>query len=89
MHLRFGYDGEPAMPLLEDRKFPPRAFYERIFNEELDKDKVLYLLFSDNIKKAEEFMRPLSKYGFKWLIIDENVVVRICCAVLASFPSSA
>ena len=29
LHLRFGYGGEPADGLLTDRKFPPRAFYER------------------------------------------------------------
>lgn len=46
---------------------------QRIF----EKSRVHYLVFSDNNEKARAFMQPLSAYGHKWTLIDENVVVSI------------
>lgn len=42
-----------------------------------DKNKVHYIVFSDNNERAAQFMNPLTQYGHSWTLVDENVVVSI------------
>jgi hypothetical protein len=77
VHLRFGYGGEPATGLLDERKFPPKSFYSRIMEKFFERSKVLYVVVADDIKKARAFMAPLSRYGFNYRIVDDNSVVSV------------
>eukprot|EP00048_Salpingoeca_helianthica_P020693 m.247492 g.247492 ORF g.247492 m.247492 type:complete len:360 (-) comp51358_c0_seq1:23-1102(-) len=77
LHLRFGYSGEPATGLLNDRQFPPKSFYNRVFEKEFNRRAVLYVVLADDVKRAEEFMSPLAAYGFHYRIVDDNSVVSL------------
>eukprot|EP00043_Microstomoeca_roanoka_P007029 m.68040 g.68040 ORF g.68040 m.68040 type:complete len:389 (-) comp13664_c0_seq2:115-1281(-) len=79
VHLRLGYDHEPAKGLLADRSLPPDGFYTRIFSREFQPDRTLYLIFSDNNARATSIMHSLASSiaGLKYQIIDENVVYSV------------
>ncbi|EDQ86521.1 uncharacterized protein MONBRDRAFT_28212 [Monosiga brevicollis MX1] len=78
LHLRYGYSGEPAQNLLEDRRMPTLGFYQRVFEEMFDAREVRYLVFSDNPAKARSFMaEQATLYNFEWLLVDENVLVSL------------
>jgi hypothetical protein len=76
VHLRHGYGGEPAAGLLEVRRFPSDAFYDRVFGTVFDAKRVRYLVFSDNNAAALAFMRRFAaRHSLEWHLVDENVAV--------------
>eukprot|EP00730_Choanoeca_flexa_P018860 TRINITY_DN9192_c0_g1_i1.p1 TRINITY_DN9192_c0_g1~~TRINITY_DN9192_c0_g1_i1.p1 ORF type:complete len:367 (+),score=71.13 TRINITY_DN9192_c0_g1_i1:101-1201(+) len=76
LHLRYGYKGEPAQNLLDDRKFPPLAFYDHVFSRTFTGAPVRYLVFSDDVGTATRFMRQqAAKHNLSYLVVDENVLV--------------
>ena len=77
VHLRFGYKGEPATALLDERQFPPKSYYSRIFEQEFNRDSVLYVVVGDDMRRAEAFMAPLAARGFQYRIVDDNSVVSL------------
>ena len=77
MHLRFGYKGEPATALLDEREFPPKTFYSRVMEREFDREKVLYVIIADDVTRARAFVKPLTSYGFHFRIVDDSSVVSL------------
>lgn len=78
VHLRLGYDGEPATDLLVERRFPPDMFYVDVFTRVFNPDKVRYLVFSDDPRKARTFMDKFAvRYGLTYDVADENVLVTL------------
>eukprot|EP00045_Choanoeca_perplexa_P005851 m.48926 g.48926 ORF g.48926 m.48926 type:complete len:258 (-) comp13332_c0_seq2:163-936(-) len=76
LHLRYGYSGEPAANLLEDRRFPPLGFYDHVFGETFRGRNVRYLVFSDDVVRAQQFMRQQAlKHDLEYAVVDEDVVV--------------
>mmetsp|Transcript_19541 Transcript_19541/g.58235 ORF Transcript_19541/g.58235 Transcript_19541/m.58235 type:complete len:267 (-) Transcript_19541:1601-2401(-) len=75
VHVRLGYPGEPATPLLNDRKFPPKVFMQDAISS-LGRDKV-YLIFADDPTRARAELAPVEAAGFTLVFIDENSVMSL------------
>ena len=77
LHLRLGYRGEPAMPLLRDRRFPSAAWLSKVVQSEFGRDQTAFLVFSDNAQLATLLVSQYVEAGYNMTVIDENPAVSL------------
>lgn len=76
VHLRLGYSKEPAKMLLKERAFPPESFFVRAFKQKFFTAK-RFIIFSDDICKAKEFVKQVSPSLPVVFVEGENAVTSL------------
>ena len=87
VHLRVGYSGEPAAGNLQERGFPPLQYFVEAFasivgGKDTDtvgngKTATTFLIFADDVAKAQAQLKPLASQGYSMVYIEENVVTSV------------
>eukprot|EP00055_Hartaetosiga_balthica_P016576 m.105597 g.105597 ORF g.105597 m.105597 type:complete len:425 (-) comp9134_c3_seq1:351-1625(-) len=83
IHMRLGYSGEPASPLVNAREFPSAPYFYRAFKSKFGTSTPKhFLVFTDNPSKVWDFMHAMEKkwaesessVDLKYTVVEENVV---------------
>jgi hypothetical protein len=74
VHLRLGYAAEPDVGSLRWRSFPTNSWFEHVMSTQFFPSITVFLVFSDNMPKARELLKPLIQRGLNIEFIDENII---------------